>query len=179
MIKQISISVLTLFFLVSCVSPKVYKELEGKYNNLKKENRKLSDENDMLLSAKTLAQNELKQLLFIYRHDKWDLPKGKIEKGETLQNAAIREVKEECGFRNLDLGRQVSTTYHIYEEKGRQVLKISYWFQMFSEDHDLKPQVEEGITEVQWMDEAKMAKILKNTYPNIELLLSEYRVEGQ
>lgn len=66
MIKQISISVLTLFFLVSCVSPKVYKELEGKYNNLKKENRKLSDENDMLLSAKTLAQNELKQLQSAY-----------------------------------------------------------------------------------------------------------------
>lgn len=66
MIKQISISVLTLFFLASCVSPKVYKELEGKYNNLKKENRKLSDENDMLLSAKTLAQNELKQLQSAY-----------------------------------------------------------------------------------------------------------------
>ena len=130
-------------------------------------------------AAGGIVHNELKQLLFIYRHDKWDLPKGKIEKGETIQNAAIREVKEECGFRNLDLGRQVSTTYHIYEEKGRQVLKISYWFRMFSRDQDLKPQLEEGITEVQWTDEAKMAKILKNTYPNIELLLSEYRAEGQ
>lgn len=66
MIKQISVTVLTLFFLASCVSPKVYKELEGKYTNLKKENRKLSDENEMLLSAKTLAQNELKQLQSAY-----------------------------------------------------------------------------------------------------------------
>ena len=106
-------------------------------------------------------------------------PKEKSKREKPYKNAAIREVKEECGFRNLDLSRQVSTTYHIYEEKGRQVLKISYWFRMFSRDQDLKPQVEEGITEVQWMDEAKMAKILKNTYPNIELLLSEYRAEGQ
>lgn len=130
-------------------------------------------------AAGGIVQNELKQILFIYRHDKWDLPKGKIEKGETLQNAAMREVKEECGFRNLDLNRQVSTTFHIYEEKGKQVLKISYWFLMFSRDQDLTPQIEEGITKVQWMDQANMAKIFKNTYPNIELLLSEYRADGQ
>ncbi len=130
-------------------------------------------------AAGGIVQNELKQILFIYRHDKWDLPKGKIEKGETLQNAAMREVKEECGFRNLDLNRQVSTTFHIYEEKGKQVLKISYWFLMFSRDQDLTPQIEEGITQVQWMDQANMAKIFKNTYPNIELLLSEYAADGQ
>lgn len=133
----------------------------------------------VIKAAGGIVTNELKQLLFIYRHDKWDLPKGKIEKGETLQNAAIREVKEECGFRNLSLKRQVSTTYHIYEEKGRQILKISYWFKMFSRDKDLIPQIEEGITAVEWVDKAKTAKVFRNTYPNIELLLGEYEAEGQ
>ena len=133
----------------------------------------------VIKAAGGIVTNELKQLLFIYRHDKWDLPKGKIEKGETLQDAAIREVKEECGFRNLSLKRQVSTTYHIYEEKGRQILKISYWFTMFSSDKDLVPQVEEGITAVEWVDKTKTAKIFRNTYPNIELLLGEYEAEGQ
>ena len=66
MIKKISIAVVTLMVLASCVSPKIYKELEGKYTNLKKENRKLSEENEALLSAKTAAENELKQLQSAY-----------------------------------------------------------------------------------------------------------------
>lgn len=66
MIKKISLVVLSIVLLASCVSPKVYKDLEGKYNNLKKENRKLSDDNESLLSAKTLAENELKQLKSAY-----------------------------------------------------------------------------------------------------------------
>jgi chemotaxis protein MotB len=66
MIKKIPLAVVTLAFVASCVSPKVYKELEGKYNNLKQENRKLSDENESLLSAKTAAENELKQLQAAY-----------------------------------------------------------------------------------------------------------------
>ncbi len=66
MIKKISLLVLTLALFSSCVSPKIYKELEGKYNNLKQENRKLSDENEMLLSAKTAAENELDQLQSAY-----------------------------------------------------------------------------------------------------------------
>lgn len=133
----------------------------------------------VIRAAGGIVRNELKQLLFIYRFDKWDLPKGKIEKGESVQNAAIREVKEECGFRKLDLKKQVSTTYHMYEEKGSQVLKISYWFEMFSEDKDLQPQLEEGITAVEWVSKAKIEKILRNTYPNIELLLNEYEAAGQ
>lgn len=66
MIKKIPLAVVTLVFVASCVSPKVYKELEGKYNNLKQENRKLSNENESLLSAKTAAENELKQLQAAY-----------------------------------------------------------------------------------------------------------------
>ncbi len=62
MIKKISLIALTLATLVSCVSPKVYKELEGKYANLKKENRTLSDENETLLTAKNKAENSLKEL---------------------------------------------------------------------------------------------------------------------
>lgn len=66
MIKKISFALLTLVLLASCVSPKVYKELEGKYANLRQENRKLSDENEALLNAKNTAENELKQLTAAY-----------------------------------------------------------------------------------------------------------------
>ncbi|MGE5943407.1 MAG: OmpA family protein [Flavobacteriales bacterium] len=62
MIKKLSLVALTLLFAASCVSPKVYKDLEAKYADLKSENRKLSDENEALLSAKTEAENELKKL---------------------------------------------------------------------------------------------------------------------
>jgi chemotaxis protein MotB len=66
MIKNISIAVLTLVFITSCVSPKVYKDLESKYANLKKENRKLSYENDALLNAKNTNENDLKSLKSAY-----------------------------------------------------------------------------------------------------------------
>ncbi len=66
MIKKISLLALTLALSVSCVSPKVYKDLQNKYDNLKSENRRLSDENNDLLSAKTKAQNELNKLQSSY-----------------------------------------------------------------------------------------------------------------
>ncbi|GAG94413.1 unnamed protein product, partial [marine sediment metagenome] len=92
--------------------------------------------------------NSGNELLFIYRFDRWDLPKGKIEPGESREMAAIREVKEECGFRQIELGEALSITYHIYEEDNKEVLKITHWFNMYSDDRDLKPQVEEGITAI-------------------------------
>ncbi len=113
-----------------------------------------------------------KRILFIYRNEKWDLPKGKIEKNESVQEAAIREVKEECGIENdLRLGDYISKTYHIYEYKGKEILKISHWFKMYSETKDLVPQTEEDITEVAWKDQKGIEEALQNTYPNIALLI--------
>ena len=127
-------------------------------------------------AAGGLVKNSRDERLLIFRHDTWDLPKGKIDPGETTEEAALREVREECGISFLELGRQLQTTYHIYEEKGIQILKVTYWYLMHSDQKTLTPQVEEGITELAWKSEDDMDEIFENTYPNIEqLLLAENR----
>ncbi len=114
-------------------------------------------------------------ILFIFRMGKWDLPKGKIEKGETIQETAIREVKEECGLKNLTLVDFICSTYHIYKESEIEVLKISHWFKMFSTEKVLIPQVEEDITKVEWKNKVQVKSALENTYPNIKLLLEKIK----
>ena len=126
-----------------------------------------------------IVRNERHEILFIFRNDKWDLPKGKIEEGERKEDAALREVEEECGFTFLDLGKFIGTTYHLYEEKGIEVLKVSYWYEMFSKQTDLTPQLEEGITALKWTGPNDMALVLDNTYPNIHLLLQMYEASFQ
>ena len=115
--------------------------------------------------------NELGEVLFIYRNDTWDLPKGKIEKGESTEEAAIREVEEETGIENLTIEKPLDTTYHMYKYKEKYVLKISYWFQMTSDfKGELLSQLEEGITKVEWLSDVDTEAALKNTYENIKLL---------
>ncbi len=112
-------------------------------------------------------------ILFIFRLGKWDLPKGKIEKGESIQETAIREVKEECGLNKLTLGDFICSTYHIYTENEKDVLKISHWYKMYSNEKILTPQREEDITKVEWKNKIQIKKALQNTYPNIKLLLKK------
>ncbi len=115
--------------------------------------------------------NAYNEVLFIYRFNKWDLPKGKLEDGESISECAIREVEEECGIRNLQIVEPLETTYHIYQEKGKTILKITYWFLMRTEFiGELTPQSEEGIEQVVFKNEAEIKSALKNTYENIKLL---------
>lgn len=110
--------------------------------------------------------------LFIYRNKKWDLPKGKIDKGETHKKAAIRECEEECAIQNLSIKKQLPETYHIYKLKGKHVIKKTYWFQMSTKaGQKLKPQKEEGITRIKWFKQEEVAKPLKNTFPSIKDVL--------
>ena len=115
--------------------------------------------------------NSNNEVLFIYRFNKWDLPKGKLEKGESISECAIREVEEECGITNLQILKPLGTTYHIYKEKGNTILKTTYWFLM-STDYSgkLTPQIKEGIEQVVFKKEAEIDKALENTYENIKLL---------
>jgi 8-oxo-dGTP pyrophosphatase MutT (NUDIX family) len=123
-------------------------------------------------AAGGLVFNQTKELLFIYRNDMWDLPKGKIEKRESVSEAALREVEEECGIRHLQLDCFLDKTYHIYEFNNRFIFKITHWFIMKSNQiTPLKPQIEEGITKAVFLDKNAQKEALKNTYPNIKLLL--------
>ena len=122
-------------------------------------------------AAGGLVKNPKGDTLFIYRNGVWDLPKGKIEKGEKIEEAAIREVAEECGIANLKIEDTLAKTYHIYTFKERCILKITHWFTMSSNFKGiLKPQEEEGITKAEWMDKRQVKEALENTYENIKRL---------
>lgn len=112
------------------------------------------------------------EVLFIYRNDKWDLPKGKAEKKETIEETAIREVAEETGVNGLQITKPLETTYHIFKRNGRYKIKITYWFEMKTDfNGKLSGQEDEGITKVQWLSNSQIETALKNSYANIKLLV--------
>lgn len=116
--------------------------------------------------------NDKGDVLFIYRNDKWDLPKGKIEGVESIEETAIREVMEETGVAGLEIIKPLETTYHIFKRNGRYKLKITYWFEMkTSFSGDLYAQEFEGITKVAWLNPEQIKEALKNSYANIKLLI--------
>jgi len=115
--------------------------------------------------------NDKYEILFIYRFNKWDLPKGKLEKGESIEQCAIREVEEECGVLNLTIENELETTYHIFERNGKFIFKITYWFLMSTNYQGiLIPQIEEGIDKVVFKNAQSTKKALTNSYENIKLL---------
>lgn len=115
-----------------------------------------------------LVKNSAGDYLFIYRNDKWDLPKGKLEKGEKKKEGGVREVEEECGITVSKAGKKIISTYHTYISKGEIVLKKTYWYSMkYKGGEKLKPQLEEGITDVQWFNKSHMDEIKSNTFPSI------------
>lgn len=124
-------------------------------------------------AAGGLIKNKNQETLFIYRFDKWDLPKGKIEKGESKKEAAVREVEEECGLSDVIIENKLQKTYHIFQRNGRETLKITHWYSMKTDySGELIPQTEEGITDVVFKNDAATQKALENTYGNIKLLIN-------
>jgi 8-oxo-dGTP pyrophosphatase MutT (NUDIX family) len=119
-------------------------------------------------AAGGLVENERGEVLFMFRRNKWDLPKGKIDHGESPAACAQREVKEETGIKHLKLKEFLLITYHIYEENGQRIIKETHWFRMeATADQSLVPQLEEDITELRWIREAGFREATQNTYPNI------------
>ncbi|SDF03800.1 NUDIX hydrolase [Epilithonimonas hungarica] len=129
-------------------------------------------------AAGGIVLNPENKILFIHRLGKWDLPKGKIEIGESRELAAIREVEEECGISDLELKDFINPTYHVYTERdGQKVLKTTYWFEMsYNGNETPKPQIEEGINEVGWKTEEEIENIiLPSTFQNIKLILNNFK----
>jgi len=115
--------------------------------------------------------NSKNETLFIFRNNKWDLPKGKVEKNETVNQAAIREVIEETAISNVVITKPLKITYHIFKRNNQFKLKTTHWFEMFS-DYSGKfiPQIDEGIYDVSWVGVNDLEKVKLNSFPNIKLL---------
>lgn len=111
--------------------------------------------------------------LFIYRNGIWDLPKGKVEQNESFEEAAAREVKEECGIKTIQLGKKIDTTFHSYYAYGKYWIKRTHWFEMKTNDEKLHPQTEEGITAVSWKSEIEINDIIKVTYPSLVSVIQQ------
>jgi len=118
--------------------------------------------------------NKRGEVLFIFRNGKWDLPKGGIEKGEDIEDTAMREVEEETGVKGLKITGKLQKTYHVFKRNGIYKLKQTHWFEMkTSYDGILEGQAEEGIEKVAWIKPEDIKTVLKNSYENIKLLFEE------
>ena len=122
-----------------------------------------------------LVVNPKKEILFIFRSNVWDLPKGRVEEGESIEETAVREVEEECGAENLKLLSPLLITHHLFYMDNIQQMKVTHWYLMDADfQKNLKPQLEEGITKVVFKNQEEVHSALKNTYANIKLVLEEY-----
>ncbi len=126
-------------------------------------------------AAGGIVQNDKKEVLFIFRLNKWDLPKGKVEKGEDIATTAVREVEEETGVTNLTLKKKIGETYHTYNAFGKHFIKTTHWFYISCPSNQtVKPQTEEDITEIKWVKVKDMKEPLGNTYASIKDILEKW-----
>jgi 8-oxo-dGTP pyrophosphatase MutT (NUDIX family) len=122
----------------------------------------------VIQAAGGLVTNEQDEILLIFRRGKWDLPKGKLDEGETLEACAVREVEEETGLKNIELKTPNTITYHTYHEGSKFLLKESHWYNMkVSGEQKLVPQTEEDIHEIKWVKNKELYFCMKNAYPSV------------
>ena len=130
-----------------------------------------------IAAAGGVIVNNHNEILFIKRFGYWDLPKGKIEEGETAEEASAREVQEECGISNLHIIRPLDSTFHIYRSPflpldNNLVLKETKWFLMKYAGNEVPvPQVEEDIVEIRWFNMADLDDVYGNIYSNLREFL--------
>lgn len=117
--------------------------------------------------------------LIIKRNGLWDIPKGKIEKGEDRELAAVREIEEECGIRGPVVVRYITRTYHIFKYRGQDAIKTTYWYEMsYSGPKETSPQRDEGISKVKWVSLQELLGIRGKTYGSINELLNVFESEA-
>ena len=128
---------------------------------------------DVIHSAGGVIYNDEGRVLFIYRRGFWDLPKGKTEPGETLEQTAIREISEETGLKQVDIVRPLPDTYHVFWEGGRRKIKITHWFLMHTpETGRLEPTGTEGIERLDWLLPGD-PRLRERTFNNVKDLLRD------
>jgi ADP-ribose pyrophosphatase YjhB (NUDIX family) len=122
----------------------------------------------VIMAAGGLVENEKGELLLIFRKKHWDLPKGKLDSGESLEECAVREVEEETGLKNVQLGELIDVTLHQYEENSESITKKTAWYKMRGSSGDtLTPQTEEQIEDIRWVAPSGLEPYMQNTYANI------------
>ena len=156
-----------------------HEEMIVQTRNLDSDFEKFCKEFKIIEAGGGLIRNDKDEYLLIYRHGKWDLPKGKLDKGEKPDAAAVRECEEECGLQHIRLKDFLMHTYHIYPYKGNWALKKTWWYNMESNEKQLTPQLEENITKAEWMSREKIKGALKNTYANIKDVLAGAGLTGK
>jgi len=176
--KNISTNLLKVDFENSAIDAIIQQLLQSKNtgicllcNDLNKNWKQFKKHFKIEKAAGGKVYNKNSEVLFIYRFDTWDLPKGKLEKGESKRQCALREVEEECGVNNLVIEKKLETTYHIFKRNSVLILKKTHWYLMSTNFSGiLKPQFNEGITKAVFKNKAEIEKALTTTYENIKLL---------
>ena len=127
-------------------------------------------------AAGGVVLNKNEEVLLIKRNGIWDLPKGKIEKKESKESAAIREVAEETGLSDIHISKELAITYHTYFQAKERYLKKTYWFLMkYSLDLEGIPQITEGITELKWVLKNDLGIYKKKTFESVKDVLALIR----
>ena len=133
-----------------------------------------------IIAAGGLVFNEKNELLMIYRRGKWDLPKGKLDEGERIEDCAVREVMEETGLKEITRGALLTISYHTYFDKwvGEEVIKETHWYKMTaSSEQSLIPQIEEDIELIRWVSGTALEECLQDSYENIVEVVREVKGE--
>jgi 8-oxo-dGTP pyrophosphatase MutT (NUDIX family) len=130
----------------------------------------------LVQAAGGLVRNEKEEILLILRRGKWDLPKGKLDEGETLAQCAAREVEEETGLKHIKLEAPLVITWHTYHEGTKFILKESHWYTMKAGGNQpLVPQTEEDIHDIKWVPVTELDGYITNTFPSITDVLQAGR----
>lgn len=122
----------------------------------------------LIHAAGGIVSDENDEILMIFRYGCWDFPKGKVEEGEDWETAAVREVQEETGLRDIRIAHPYPNTYHTYTLHDTPILKITHWYEMRAPQQPLMPQTEEDISQAVWVARSEVAKKLVDSYASLK-----------
>lgn len=166
-------------FLSNSFGSKTSSERHWKVDDAESEMALILEQFLHIEAAGGLVVNEFGEYLAIERLGRWDLPKGKIERGEGCEEAALREVSEECGLDGLQLLGPLPRTWHGYTQSSQHILKTTHWFEMrVAGRPELKAQEEEQITRAIWMEKTEFFQCMMESYPAIRSLTAAYFEKG-
>lgn len=135
-----------------------------------------------IIAAGGIVMNPKQEILWIFRRGFWDLPKGKLDPGETIPQCALREVQEETGLTQIHLNELITITYHDYFDNylNTQVTKETHWYKMSIQDlQNGIPQIEEDIEKMEWFSLDALEIPMQHTYENIKLVIAAYRKKSE